>query len=139
MPPTDIDRNLLFGVLALQRDMIDQPRYAEACSAWALAVGRPLAGVLIERGWITEEDRRDIERDIERKVRKHRGDRNSQWGGGQPYTFRWLPIGTNSDSVNYPFGRGFVMLLGYGSDQQQKTNEHNCCLHDAEMLPLFSR
>jgi formylglycine-generating enzyme required for sulfatase activity/tRNA A-37 threonylcarbamoyl transferase component Bud32 len=74
MPPTDIDRNLLFGVLAMQRDMIDQPQFAEACSVWALGIDRPLADVLIERGWITNEDRSDLERDIERKLRKHRGD-----------------------------------------------------------------
>src|SRR3954463_10969224 len=80
MPPTDIDRNLLFGVLALQRDMIDQDRFAEACAVWALAIGRPLADVLIERGWITEEDRRDVERDIERKVKKHRGDARAPLG-----------------------------------------------------------
>ncbi len=53
-PPTDIDRNLLFGVLALQRDMIDQPRFAEACAVWALAIGRPLADVMADRGWISK-------------------------------------------------------------------------------------
>ena len=64
MPSTDLDRNLLFGVLALQRDMIDQARFTEACSVWALAIGRPIADVLIERGWITNEDQSDIERDV---------------------------------------------------------------------------
>ena len=31
----DTDRNLLFGVLALQADLIDRQQFAEACSAWA--------------------------------------------------------------------------------------------------------
>ena len=40
MPPPDVppspdtDRNLLFGVLALQADLIDAAQFAEACSAW---------------------------------------------------------------------------------------------------------
>jgi hypothetical protein len=29
----DTDRNLLFGVLALQTDLIDNDRFAEACRA----------------------------------------------------------------------------------------------------------
>src|SRR5437868_5923815 len=33
--PMDTDRNLLFGVLALQVDLIDPARFAEVCSAWA--------------------------------------------------------------------------------------------------------
>jgi hypothetical protein len=71
---TDIDRDLLFGVLAMQRDMIDQARFAEACAVWALKLDRPLADVLVGRGWLGECDRRDVERDVERKLRKHRGD-----------------------------------------------------------------
>ncbi len=80
MPQTAIDRNLLFGVLALQRDMIDQPQFVEACAVWALAIDRPLADVLVERGWITDEDRRDIDRDLQRKLKKHRGDVRASLG-----------------------------------------------------------
>ena len=39
----DTDRNLLFGVLALQADMIDAERFAEVCSVWASKKGTPLA------------------------------------------------------------------------------------------------
>jgi hypothetical protein len=35
MTPTDADRNLLFGVLALQGDLIDSGQFAEACTVWA--------------------------------------------------------------------------------------------------------
>ena len=49
----DQDRNLLFGVLALQADLIDAPRFAEACSAWASRKETPLADLMIDRGWIT--------------------------------------------------------------------------------------
>ena len=71
MPAIDIDRNLLFGVVALQDDLIDQKQFTEACAVWALRLEAPLADLLIERGWINSGDRRDIERKIERKIQKH--------------------------------------------------------------------
>jgi tetratricopeptide (TPR) repeat protein len=70
----DADRNLLFGVLALQADLIDADRFAEACSAWAAKKTTPLAERLQERGWLTAEERAHVEFLQERKLRKHYGD-----------------------------------------------------------------
>ena len=44
----DTDRNLLFGVLALQADLIGPDRFAEACAAWAVRKATPLADLLPE-------------------------------------------------------------------------------------------
>ncbi len=71
MAGIDIDHNLLFGVIALQDDLIDYKQFTEACALWALRLEGPLADLLIERRWITAEDRREIERKIERKIKKH--------------------------------------------------------------------
>ncbi len=68
------DRNLLFGVLALQADLIDADRFAEACSAWAAKKAVPLADLLCDRGWITADERAHVEFLLERKLRKHHGD-----------------------------------------------------------------
>ena len=68
------DRNLLFGVLALQADFLDAQQFAEACTAWTARKGTPLADLLVERGWLTPEDRDDVERLLQRKLRKHAGD-----------------------------------------------------------------
>jgi hypothetical protein len=57
----DADRDLLFGVLALQADIIDGERFAEACSAWAAKKAMPLADLLRERGWITAEEQAHVE------------------------------------------------------------------------------
>jgi PAS domain S-box-containing protein len=46
------DRNLLFGVLALQENLIDATQFAEACTLWSKRAGASLAEVLIEKGWI---------------------------------------------------------------------------------------
>jgi tetratricopeptide (TPR) repeat protein/peroxiredoxin/tRNA A-37 threonylcarbamoyl transferase component Bud32 len=68
------DRNLLFGVLALQADLLDPVRFAEACSGWAARKDVSLGELLVQRGWITPEDRADVERILERKLKRHAGD-----------------------------------------------------------------
>ncbi len=68
------DRNLLFGVLALQADLLDAARFAEACSAWATRKDTPLADLLVERGWLTPAERADVEKLLARKLTKHGGD-----------------------------------------------------------------
>ena len=69
MPAIDIDRNLLFGVIALQDDLIDKKQFTEACAVWALRLEMPLADLLIERGWITPDDRLEIRSRC--KIKKH--------------------------------------------------------------------
>ena len=70
----DTDRNLLFGVLALQADLLDAARFAEACSAWAGRKDTLLADLLVQRGWLTASDRADVEKLLQRKLTKHKGD-----------------------------------------------------------------
>jgi tetratricopeptide (TPR) repeat protein/tRNA A-37 threonylcarbamoyl transferase component Bud32 len=76
-PGPDADRNLLFGVLCLQADLIDGARFAEACSAWAGRKETPLAELFVERGWISVSDRAHVEYLIELKMRKHGDARQS--------------------------------------------------------------
>jgi tetratricopeptide (TPR) repeat protein/tRNA A-37 threonylcarbamoyl transferase component Bud32 len=76
-PGPDADRNLLFGVLCLQADLIDGARFAEACSAWAGRKEVHLADLLVERGWISASDRMHVEYLLEVKLRKHGDARQS--------------------------------------------------------------
>jgi serine/threonine-protein kinase len=69
----DADRNLLFGVLALQADLLTPAQFAEACSAWAGRKDTPLAELLVERGWLSPSDRSDVEKLLLRKLDKHGG------------------------------------------------------------------
>src|SRR5262245_33023864 len=73
-PPPAPDRNLLFGVLALQLELIDDRQFAQACSAWATRKHTSLADVLRDFGWLTDDDHREVERLVERKLKKHGGD-----------------------------------------------------------------
>jgi hypothetical protein len=68
------DANLLFGILALQADAITRDRFVEACTLWASAKDLALADLLVQRGWLAASDRADVERLVERKLRKHSGD-----------------------------------------------------------------
>src|SRR5262245_30244182 len=73
----DTDRNLLFGVLALQADLIDAQQFIEACLLWTSRKDAPLADLLIERGWIAPEDRAHLDYLLGRKLQKHGGARAS--------------------------------------------------------------
>src|SRR4051794_31946404 len=70
----DTDRNLLFGVLALQLELINQEQFADACAGWAIRKDTSLPDLLIERRWITAQDRDEVNRLMERKVKKNQGD-----------------------------------------------------------------
>ena len=70
----DADRNLLFGALALQADVIDADQFIKICTLWTTRKQLPLGDLLIELGWITPIDKADVDRLIERKLKKHDGD-----------------------------------------------------------------
>jgi serine/threonine-protein kinase len=74
MPTPDTDKNLLFGVLALQADLLDAKQFVEACTLWANEKHRPLADLLVERGWLTPEEKEHVEFLLERKLKRHGGD-----------------------------------------------------------------
>src|SRR5947209_4869557 len=64
----DTDRNLLFGVLALQAGRVDASAFVEACSAWAGRWETPLAELLVERGWLTAEERAEVDQLLQRTL-----------------------------------------------------------------------
>jgi eukaryotic-like serine/threonine-protein kinase len=84
------DRNLLFGVLALQSDLIDRTQFAEACAAWASRKDSALSDVLVERGWLTAADKCDVERLLERKLKKHGNDAQASLAAATPTDARAL-------------------------------------------------
>src|SRR6516162_178325 len=76
----DTDRNLLFGVLALQADLIDAPQFIEACLLWTARKNEPLADLFVERGWIEPADKAHVEYLLERKLKKHGGNSHATLG-----------------------------------------------------------
>ncbi len=70
----DTDRNLLFGAMTVNADLVDDGQLTQACTAWAAGEAETLADVMVDRGLITQGDRAEIERMVERKLKKHGGD-----------------------------------------------------------------
>jgi eukaryotic-like serine/threonine-protein kinase len=70
----DTDGNLLFGVFALQADLIDSAQFIEACLLWTGRKNEALADLLVGRGWIEPADRDHVQYLLERKLQKHGGD-----------------------------------------------------------------
>jgi serine/threonine-protein kinase len=109
------DRNLLFGVLCLQADLIDEARFAEACTVWAAKKSLPLADLLEQRGWISAADRGHIDFLVERKLRKNGGDARQSLADVADAGVRDLVRGVADDELRrtvsrLPPGPGYVLL-----------------------------
>src|SRR5262249_14035429 len=68
---SDADRNLLFGVLALQMDFISREALIAAVSAWIRDKAKPLAQILMEQGALPESRRALLEPLVEEHLRGH--------------------------------------------------------------------
>jgi PAS domain S-box-containing protein len=63
-----VDRNLLFGVIAMQSGLVDARRFADACTLLASRNDGSLADVLTEQGWLLPSDRQHVEYLLERRA-----------------------------------------------------------------------
>jgi serine/threonine-protein kinase len=68
------DRNLLFGLIALQNGLINQVQLLAAFQAWTLDRSRNLADHLTARRDLDDEDRVAVEALAARHIKKHGGD-----------------------------------------------------------------
>ena len=67
----DSDRNLLFGVLALQAGLIDTRQFMEACALSQTGRTSGLPDILLERGWISGADKTHVDCLVQRKVQEY--------------------------------------------------------------------
>jgi hypothetical protein len=76
MPPDShtADRNLLFGIIALQRDFITRDQLIAAMQAWVFDKHKPLGQVLCDQGALSAEDREAIESLVQRHLLRHDND-----------------------------------------------------------------
>ena len=73
MPSSQSDRNVLFGVLALQMEFITQTGLIAALQAWTLQKSKLLGELLVELGHMSAEDRAALEPMVDRHVARHGG------------------------------------------------------------------
>jgi serine/threonine-protein kinase len=74
MSPAQSDRNLLFGILAVQMDFIGRDTLVAGMHAWVLDKGKPLGQVLREQGALSEEHLGLLGALVEAHVRRHGDD-----------------------------------------------------------------
>jgi serine/threonine protein kinase len=122
----DTDRNLLFGVLCLQADLIDTAQFAEACTAWSARKDQPLSEILCQRGWITVTDKEDINRLLERKLKKHGDARASLAATADASVRRVLAVLGDPDidrslaDVPRADGQALLSTTAYKGDMRQR-------------------
>ncbi len=75
-----VDRNLLFGILALQMGCIDRDQFVEAMRVWVSDQAKPLEQILLDRGALTPEDHTLLDPLVARHLKKHDGDATRSLG-----------------------------------------------------------
>jgi tetratricopeptide (TPR) repeat protein len=124
---SDADRNLLFGVLALQLELIDSRQFADACSGWAARKDGALADLLVDCGWITPADRNDVERLLDRKLRRHAGDAHASLAEAADERIRGVLAEVEAPRVrrtidDLPRADGHVLIstIGYTPESRER-------------------
>jgi hypothetical protein len=74
MSASTADRNLLFGILALQMDFIGRDALIGAMHAWVLEKGKPLAQILVEQGTLRTDAHLLLEALVQKHLEVHGGD-----------------------------------------------------------------
>jgi hypothetical protein len=73
-PRATADRNLLFGILALQMDFIGRDDLITALNAWVLQKSKVLGQVLLERGKLAPPRLQLLEALVGEHLQAHQGD-----------------------------------------------------------------
>jgi serine/threonine-protein kinase len=68
------DRNLLFGILALQMDFISRDDLVAAMHAWVLDKAKPLGQILVEQGALQKDSRALLDALVQKHLALHGGD-----------------------------------------------------------------
>ncbi|MDG1894058.1 MAG: hypothetical protein P8J37_04035 [Fuerstiella sp.] len=74
MARSETDQNLMFGLIAMQSDLIDMSQFVDACTLWGSRKETSLSTILVEQGWLLPEDREHVEYLLKRRVQKAGGD-----------------------------------------------------------------
>src|SRR5947207_12653800 len=74
MSSPSADRNLLFGVLALQLDFVSRDQLVAAMNAWALEKSKPLGRVLRDQGVLAPDTHELLEALVQKHLAQHGDD-----------------------------------------------------------------
>jgi tetratricopeptide (TPR) repeat protein/tRNA A-37 threonylcarbamoyl transferase component Bud32 len=100
-PPPSDDRNLLFGVLALQLDFVNRDALIAAMNAWAVDKARPLGRILCDHGALPPARLELLDALVTEHVNKHGGDASASLAALTPKS----TASDNFDAVADPAAR----------------------------------
>jgi eukaryotic-like serine/threonine-protein kinase len=110
------ERDLLFGLLALQNGLINQVQLVAAFQAWTLNKARDLAEHLVGRGDLDADDRSAVLALVARHLKKH--------GGDVERSLAAIPAGRSTRAslarIDDPDVSGTLAHLGSGSTHQEE-------------------
>src|SRR5437588_10411131 len=107
LPPPGSDRDLLFGVLALQVDFVTREDLQAALQAWGADRARPLGDVLVERCALAVRRRVLLEELVDEYLVQH--DSNPSRGLAAACAAREAPV--DLDSIATPALRGGLATI----------------------------
>jgi eukaryotic-like serine/threonine-protein kinase len=115
------DRNLLFGILALQMDFITRDALVAAMNAWLLQKHRPLADLLEENGALKPAARAVLEPLVRHHIEQHGGDPAQSLASLS--SVDWIradlaPIGEADPDVQHSLARLVPSMNAPGNDPE---------------------
>jgi eukaryotic-like serine/threonine-protein kinase len=72
--PAQSDRNLLFGILAVQMDFISRDALIAAMNAWVLKKSKPLGEILVEQRAVAPDEKSVLDALVDKHLERHHGD-----------------------------------------------------------------
>jgi serine/threonine protein kinase/predicted negative regulator of RcsB-dependent stress response len=113
----DTDRNLHFGVLALQLELIDRDAFVGACLNWARRQDTALADILVSQGLLAP----DARAEVERRLSMHGADVRASLAGSVDTSARGAFTDTgddlsHSEAPTQPQGVAGAVIGSPGSD-----------------------
>lgn len=87
MSPSNSDENLLFAILAVQMDFIDQNKLVAGMNAWVLKKAKPLGNIPVSQRTLNEETYQLLEALVAKHLQNHDNNPEASLAGAADNSF----------------------------------------------------
>jgi serine/threonine-protein kinase len=136
------DRNLLFGILALQMDFITRDQLVAGMNAWVLDKLKPLGEILVEQRVLETRDRDIIDAMVGRQVERHGGDVEKSLAalpGAEGLRSRLAPTDDQDVQDSLAAVPGFARFAHASTQDAGTTGGEETASWDGDVFTLTSR
>jgi serine/threonine-protein kinase len=136
------DRNLLFGILALQMDFINRDQLVAGMNAWVLDKLKPLGEILVEQRVLETRDRDIIDAMVGRQVERHGGDVEKSLAalpGAEGLRSRLAPTDDQDVQDSLAAVPGFARFAHASTQDAGTTGGEETASWDGDVFTLTSR